>query len=78
MENGNKNSDYFKKEKNKLKEKYPKEFIVIQNENVKYHNKDFDKIIEFVRQLEAGTYIIQKCAINGYNDNQKFNSRVAF
>lgn len=78
MENCNKNYDYFKKEEQKLKEKYPKEFIVIQNECVKYHNKDFNKIIEFVRQLEAGTYIIQKCETNEANSIQMFHTRVTF
>lgn len=77
MDNKNKNYIFFKKEKEKLKKKYPKEFIIIYNEEVVFHDKDLNKVIEYARDLEAGKYIIQSCE----NDNaniQTFNTRVTF
>lgn len=77
MEN-NKNYLFFKKEIKKLSKEYPNEFIVISNESVLFHNLDLNEIMNFVRELEAGTYIIQKCEIDSTNSVQTFHTRVTF
>ena len=78
MNNEEKNYKYFKKEENNLKKKYSKEFIVIYDEKVVFHDTDLNKVIEFARQLEAGKYIIQKCETNEANNIQTFHTRVTF
>ncbi len=77
MDNKNKNYIFFKKEKEKLKKKYPKEFIIIYNEEVVFHDKDLNKVIEYARDLEAGKYIIQSCENDDANI-QTFHTRVTF
>lgn len=76
--NNDKNYKYFKKEEAYLNKKYAKEFVVIYDEKVVCHNKDLNQIIEFVRQLEAGKYIIQRCEANMANNVQMFHTRVTF
>lgn len=78
MDKDNKNYLYFKKEEKNLSKKYPNEFILISNEEVVFHNMDLNKIMEFARELEAGTYIIQRCEYNETNNIQTFHTRVTF
>ena len=78
MNSEDKNYKYFKKEENNLKKKYPKEFVVICDKKIVFHDKDLNKTIEFARQLEAGKYIIQKCETNEANNIQMFHTRVIF
>ena len=78
MDTIDKNYEYFKKEESNLKKKYSKEFVVIYNEKVVYHDEDLDKVIEYARGLEAGKYIIQKCDTNEANNIQMFHTRVTF
>lgn len=73
-----KNYKYFKKEEENLKRKYSKEFVVICDEKVVFHDEDLNKVIEFARQLEAGKYIIQRCETNEANNIQMFHTRVTF
>ncbi len=77
MEN-NKDYLFFKKEEKRLSKEYPNEFIVISNEEIVFHNMDLNKIMEFARELKAGTYIIQKCENNKANRIQTFHTRVSF
>lgn len=77
MEN-NKNYLFFKNEEKRLSKQYPNEFIIICNEEIVFHNMDLNKIMEFARELEAGTYIIQKCENNEANSIQTFHTRVTF
>ena len=78
MNNEDRNYKYFKKEEENLKKKYSKEFVVIFNEEVVFHDEDLNKVIEFARQLEAGKYIIQRCETNEANNIQMFHTRVTF
>lgn len=78
MINEDKNYIFFKKEEEKLKKQYSNEFIVIKEEKVVFHNVDLNKVIDFARELEAGTYIIQRCETNEANNIQMFHTRVTF
>lgn len=78
MRKESKNYSYFKKEEENLKKKYVNEFIIIYNEAVVFHNKDLNKVIDYVRHLKAGKYIIQKCEIDESSNIQKFYTRVTF
>ncbi len=78
MNDNDKNYKYFKKEEENLKREYSQEFVVIYEENVVFHDKDLDKVIEYARGLEAGKYIIQRCETNEANNVQTFHTRVTF
>ena len=78
MINEDKNYIFFKKEEEKLKKQYSNEFIVIMEEKVVFHDVDLNKVIDFARELEAGTYIIQRCETNEANNIQMFHTRVTF
>jgi len=78
MINEDKNYIFFKKEEEKLKKQYSNEFIVIKEEKVVFHDVDLNKVIDFARELEAGTYIIQRCETNEANNIQMFHTRVTF
>ena len=56
-----KNYKYFKDNLKDLLSKYGGEFLVIQNEEVIFHNVDMNIVVNYAEKLEAGTYIIQKC-----------------
>ena len=73
-----KNYNYLKKEEENLKRKYPNEYVVIYDSKVVYHDMDLNKVIEYVRELEAGKYIIQRCETNDANNIQMFHTRVTF
>ena len=78
MNNIDKNYKYFKENLTKLKKLYPKEYVIICEEKVIFHNKDFNKVIALAKELEAGKFIIQKCETNEANNIQKFHTRVSF
>ncbi len=78
MEKKDKNYIYFKNEKENLKKKYSNEYVVIYEEKVVFHNMDLNKVVEYVKQLEAGKYIIQKCETDEANNVQMFHTRVTF
>lgn len=73
-----KNYAFFKKEEKKLKKDYPDEYILICNEKVVFHDKDFEKVVEYAKSLEAGTYIIQQCSSIEAKYIQTYHTRVAF
>ncbi len=78
MNQTEKNYLFYKKEEKNLIKKYPKEYIVIHEEKVVFHNNDLSKVIEYAKKLEAGTYIIQKCETDEEENFQTFPSRVSF
>ena len=51
----------FKDNLKDLLSKYGGEFLVIQNEEIVFHNIDMNIIVAYVEKLEPGSYIIQKC-----------------
>ena len=53
-----------------LKKKYSKEFVVIYDQKVVFHDKDLNKVIEYARELEAGK---QRCETNEANNIQTFH-----
>lgn len=73
-----KNYMFFKKEEKNLKKKYPDEYILICDEKVVFHDKNFEKVVEFAKTLEAGTYIIQQCSAVETKYIQTYHTRVVF
>lgn len=71
------NYEYFKNNKKKLLKQFPEEYVVIVGEKVVFHSKDRETAIKFVKTLEAGTYILQKCETEE-NNVQMFHTRVSF
>jgi len=78
MNNVEKNYNYFKENQQKLTRKFPNQYIIIVNEEVVFNSNDKNKAIEYVKELEAGTYILQKCDTNENNSIQMFHTRVSF
>lgn len=78
MNSVEKNYSYFKENQQKLTKKFPNQYVVIVNEKVIFNSKEKDKAIEYVKKLEAGTYILQKCDTNEKNSIQMFHTRVSF
>ena len=60
-ENLEKNYNFFKNNLDTLLKKYNGDFLVIQNEKILFNSRDMNLIAEFVKTLESGTYIIQRC-----------------
>lgn len=77
MDKLNMNYKYFKSNKKELLKKFPEEYVVIVNEKVVFHSKDRETAIAYVKTLEAGTYILQKCETEE-NNVQMFHTRVSF
>lgn len=73
-----KNYAFFKKEIKNLKKSFPNEFILIQDEKVVFHDKSFEKVVEYAKKLEAGSYIIQQCSKIETKYIQTYHTRVAF
>lgn len=78
MNSVEKNYSYFKENHQELTKKFPNQYVVIVNEKVVFNSKEKDKAIEYVKELEAGTYILQKCDTNKENSIQMFHTRVSF
>ncbi len=78
MNTEDKNYEYYKKEEKDLIKKYPNQFIVICKEEVVFHDENLNKVIDFARELEAGTYIIQNCETDEVDKVQAFHTRVTF
>lgn len=72
--NIDKNYEFYEKNYKQLKSKYLNEYLVIANEDVKFHSNSFEESLSFAKKLEAGTYIIQQCKKE--DDIQMFHSRV--
>lgn len=71
-----KNYDYYLNNKQQLLKKYRDKFIIIQNEQVLEAYNTQQEAIEKAKELETGTYIIQKCEKG--DDTQIFHTRIRF
>lgn len=74
--NSDKNYEYFLKNKNTLCEKYLNKFLVIKDESVFGAYETFEEALDVVKNMIAGTYIIQKCEKD--EEVQIFHTRVRF
>lgn len=45
---------------------------------VAYTSEDINEIVDYVRKLEAGMYIIQKCETDSTKNIQTYHTRVSF
>ena len=78
MTNLDKNYNYFKDNYDELKKQYVNKYVVIVDEKVIQSCNDLNEAVEYVKGLEAGTYIVQKVAENPEDLIQTFHSRVRF
>lgn len=71
--------EYFKSNQKSLYQKYPDEFLVIKDLEVKYHANTFEKALEYASKVfEIGTFIVQQCTQGNEGYTQSFHSRVIF
>ena len=73
-----KNYKYFKRNYEELKKQYVNKYVIIVDEEVIHSCSNLDDAIEYVKNLEAGKYIVQKVAENPDDLIQTFHSRVRF
>ncbi len=73
-----KNYAFFKKEEKKLKKEFPDEYILICDEKVVFHDRNFEKVVEQAKALKAGSYIIQQCSTVEAKYIQTYHTRVVF
>lgn len=78
MQDLDKNYEFFKKNQNEFSRKYANKYVVIADEKVVFNSKNIDDAVEYVKQLEAGTYILQKCETDSEKNIRTFHSRVRF
>lgn len=71
-----KNYDYFKSNKKELCKKYLNKYLIIKDENVYGAYETFEEALKEAKNIEAGTYIIQKCEKN--EEVQIFHTRIRF
>lgn len=74
--NLDKNYEYFIKNKEELCSKYLNKFLIIKDENVIGAYDTFDEALVNAKNIEAGTYIIQKCEKD--EEIQIFHTRIRF
>ena len=70
-----KNYQYFLDNKDELCQKYTDQFVIIENERIYKVCSSFEEALENVKELKAGTYIIQKCEED--EEKQIFHTRVS-
>lgn len=75
-DNSDKNYNYFLTNKKELCKKYLNKYLVIKDEKVFGAYDTFKEALDEVKDIEAGTYIIQKCEKN--EEVQIFHTRVRF
>lgn len=73
-----KNYAYFQKHEKEFGKKYSNQYIVIVDEQVVYNSKSKELAIEYIKKLEAGTYILQRCDVDTNKNIQMFHTRVSF
>lgn len=73
-----KNYNYFKKNEKEFSKKYSNQYIIIVDEQVVYSTKSKELAIAYIKNLKAGTYIIQKCEKDYEKNVQMFHTRVSF
>ena len=74
--NLDKNYDFFLNNKKELCKKYLNKFLIIKDEEVFGAYETFEDALDAAKNIEAGTYIIQKCEKN--EEIQIFHTRVRF
>lgn len=74
--NSDKNYEYFSKNKNELCKKYLNMFLIIKEEKVFGAYETFEEALNAAKNIEAGTYIIQRCEKD--EEIQIFHTRVRF
>jgi hypothetical protein len=72
------NYEYYSKNVKELKKKYSNQYVVIYEEKVVFNSKDMQKTLEYAKQLDAGSYIIQKIEMDEGRSIQTFHTRVSF
>ncbi len=71
--------NYFKENYKQLFEKYPNQFLVIKDMEVKSAFSSFEQAIEYAsNKFELGTFLIQECTKDENAYTQTFHSRVIF
>lgn len=71
--------NYFKENYKHLFEKYPNQFLVIKDMEVKSAFSSFEQAIEYAsNKFELGTFLIQECTKDENAYTQTFHSRVIF
>ncbi|MBP3343031.1 MAG: hypothetical protein IKK23_04955 [Bacteroidales bacterium] len=71
--------NYFKENYKLLFEKYPNQFLVIKDMEVKNAFETFEQAIEYAStNFELGTFLIQECTKDENAYTQTFHSRVIF
>lgn len=76
MEPIKENYNYYLENKDSLCSKYLNKYIIIKDKKIYGAYDTMEEAIENAKQIEAGTYIIQKCERK--EDVQIFHTRVRF
>lgn len=74
--NSDKNYKYFLENKQELCKKYLNKFLIIREEKVFGAYETFEEALNVAKNIEAGTYIIQRCERD--EEIQIFHTRVRF
>lgn len=74
--NLDKNYEFFIKHRKELCDKYLNKYVIIKDEKIVGTYETFEEALEKAKDIEAGTYIIQKCEEN--EEVQTFHTRVRF
>lgn len=74
--NSDKNYKYFLENKQELCKKYLNKFLIIKEEKVFGAYETFEEALNAAKNIEAGTYIIQRCEKD--EEIQIFHTRVRF
>ena len=74
--NTDKNYEYFQSNKKELCKKYLNKYLIIKDESVFGAYESFIDALNVAKNIEAGTYIIQKCEKD--EEVQIFHTRVRF
>lgn len=78
MKEIDKNYEFFKNNKKNINKKFANKYLIISNEEVIFADNSKDKVIEFAKELQAGSYIIQKSELSEEKQTQTFHTRVRF
>jgi len=69
--------EYFKNNQTELVKKYEGKFLVIKNREIQgVYDTEMDAYTDAKKELELGTFLIQKCESGPESYTQTFHSRV--
>lgn len=71
-----KNYEYYISNKKELCKKYLNKYLIIKDESVVGAYETFEEALKEAKNIEAGTYIIQKCEKD--EEVQIFHTRIRF